>query len=224
MSDDSFLREVNEAVRQEELKRFWNRYGLFIMAGAVIIIAGVAGYKGWNYWQAKQAQSTGSRFIGALILEEDGKPQDAKSAFEDIAANGPQGYRVLSRFQLAAAEAKDGDRKKAVEAYEALAADSSLGAMLQDYAKIRAATLLVDDAPFDDMKKRVDALAEGDGPWRNSARELLGLSAYRNNNVSEAERYFQRIMVDPEATQNMRRRAQMMLALTVESDKAPATN
>lgn len=224
MSDDSFVREVDEAVRQEEFKRLWNRYGFYVMAGAVLIVAGVAGYKGWNYWQAKQAQAAGSRFVGALLLEEDGKAQDAKSAFEEIAASSPAGYRTLSRFQLAAAAARDGDRQKAVEAYEVLASDSSAGGILQDYAKIRAAALLVDEVSLDDMKKRIDALAEGNGPWRNAARELLGLSAYRNNNISEAERYYRRIMVDPAATQNMRRRAQMMLALTVESDKAPATN
>lgn len=224
MSDDSFVREVNEAVRQEELKRLWNRYGLYAVAGALLIIAGVAGYKGWNYWQTQQSRTAGARFIGALLLEEDGKTQDAMAAYSEIATQGPQGYRILSRFQLAAAAAKDGKTKEAVEAYDALASDSALDPVLRDYANIRAATLLVDETSLEDMKTRVDALAEGDGPWRNSARELLGLTAWRTGNMSEAERYFRRVMVDPQATSAMRRRAQMMMALTVESDKAPATN
>lgn len=224
MSNESFIREVDEAVRQEEFKRLWNRYGLFVIAGAALIIAGVAGYKGWNYWQAQQAQDAGARFIGALILDEDGKAQDARAAFEEIAKDGPEGYRILSRFQLAAADAAAGEKTSAVEAYDALASDSAVGSVLQDYAKIRAATLLVDEASLQDMKKRLDSLAEGEGPYRNAARELLGLSAYRNNDMAEAARYYRRIMVDPEVTATMRQRAQMMLALTVEADKAPATN
>lgn len=224
MSDDSFVREVNEAVRQEEYKRLWDRYGILAMSAAALIIVGVAGYKGWNYWQAKQAQTTGARFVGALTLEEDGKPQDARAAYEEISRDGPEGYRVLSRFQLAAASAKAGEKTKAVEAYDALAGDPGVDPLLRDYAKVRAAALLVDEASLDDMKTRIDGLAEGDGTWRNSARELLGLTAYRNNSGSEAERYFRRIMVDPESTPNMRRRAEMMLALVVEADKAPATN
>lgn len=224
MSDDSFVREVNEAYRQEQYKRLWNRYGLYIVGGALLIVASVAGYKGWNYWQAKQAQDVGARFVGALTLEEDGNSGDARAAYEDIAAGGPEGYRILSRFQLAAAADKAGDREEAVKAYDALAADSSLDDVLRDYARIRAAVLLVDQAGLDDMKRRIGELAEGDGTWRNSAREMLGLAAYRNNDEAEAERYFQRVLVDPDVTANMRRRAEMMLALVVEAETAPATN
>mgnify|MGYP002624477123 CR=1 FL=1 len=56
MSDDSIFREVDEAIRQEQLKKLWDRYGLIVVAGAFAIVAGVGGYKGWNWWQAEQAK------------------------------------------------------------------------------------------------------------------------------------------------------------------------
>jgi len=62
MSDrsDSFLREVDEAVRQEHYKKLWDEYGIYALGLAVLVIAGVAAYKGWTYWQERQAQAAGA--------------------------------------------------------------------------------------------------------------------------------------------------------------------
>ncbi|HWM30729.1 MAG TPA: hypothetical protein VNO69_03380, partial [Methyloceanibacter sp.] len=51
--------------------------------------------------------------------------------------------------------------------------------------------------------------------WRFSARELLGLSAYRLNDMREAERQFTALLGDPGTPPNLRERAEMMLALIV---------
>ena len=226
MSDSSFLREVDEAVRQEALKRLWDRYGLFVILGALLIVAGVAGYKGWGYWQAQQAAEAGARFTGALSLTEEGKTGDAVTAFRELAQEGPSGYRLLSQFQLAAADAEAGRTAEAVKKYDALAAESGGGDVLGGLARIRAALLLVDDASLADMKARLDKLADGIGPWRHSARELLGLAAYRTGDTETAERYFTRALVDPGVPPNLRRRAEMMLALVVKADapSSPETN
>ncbi len=222
MSDGDFIREVDEAVRQDELKRLWDRFGVYIVLGAVLIVAGVAGYKGWVYWKETQSANAGARFTGALTLSEDGKIEDADAAFRDLVSQAPAGYRALSRFQLAAAAVKAGKPADAVKAYDALAADSSIDEVLQGFATVQAATLRVDEAGLDEIRKRVGPLADGTGPWRHSAREILGLAAYRAGDDAEAERYFTRALVDPGIPQNMRRRAEMMLALVVKADKPPS--
>lgn len=220
MSEESFLREVDEAVRQERYKRLWDRYGIYVIALAVLIVVGVAGYKGWNYWRNQQAAEAGARFVGALTLREEGQKEDALAAFRELAEDGPAGYRTLSRFQLAAVDAKAGRKEEAVDAYDALAADSGVSRILRDYARIQAAALLVDEGDLGAMKERIGDLAESDdNAFRHSARELLGLTAYRAGNNSEAERYFTRALTDPGIPQNLRRRAEMMLALVVETDR-----
>lgn len=219
---DEFIREVDEAVRHDELKRLWDKFGVYVLLGAALIVAGVAGYKGWRYWEARQAAKTGARFVGALILEEEGKSADALAAFKDLAASGPAGYRTLSRFQLAEMTAKAGKRAEAVKMYDQLAADTSVGEVLRSLARIKAAALLVDTAGLEDMKARIDALTGATNTWRHSARELLGLTAYREGNRAEAERYFTRMLVDPGVPTGMRARAQIMLALVVKADEPAA--
>ncbi len=222
MSDSEFFREVDEAVRHEQYKRLWDRYGLFAIIGAGLIIAGVAGYKGWTYWREKQAGDAGAQFTQALTLAKAGEAAKAREAFTQLAEKGPTGYRVLAKFQLAAAEAKAGETDKAVADYDALSNDASVDEILKGYATIQAATLKLGSADYAEMQRRLKTLTEGTSPWRFSARELLGLSAYKHDNMPEAEKQFTALAGDESTPSNMRERADMMLALIAGAMKAPA--
>jgi hypothetical protein len=220
MSDRDFFREVDEAVRQDKYKKLWDRYGIFVIIGAALIVAAVAGYKGWNYWRASAASSAGAQFSQAMVLAGTGDAPKAREAFDQLAADGPSGYRVLARFQLAAVDAKAGETDKAVSGYDALATDASVDAILKGYATIQAATLRIDSGDYAEMERRLKGLAEGNGPWRFSARELLGLSAYKLNNMDEAEKQFSTLASDGATPSNLRERADMMLALIVGAPTA----
>jgi hypothetical protein len=218
MSDrgsDTFLREVEEAVRQERYKALWDKYGLFVLGLIVLGVAGVAGHTGWTYWQERQAQEAGRKFTQALLLEDGADQAKAQEMLSSLAETGPQGYRVLSRFQLAAAEAKAGKTDEAVKAYDALATDANVDQILQGLATLQAATLRLDSADYAEMERRLKGLIDSNSAWRFSARELLGLSAYRLNDMREAERQFTALLGDPGTPPNLRERAEMMLALIV---------
>jgi hypothetical protein len=225
MSDrgDSFLREVDEAVRQERYKKLWDQYGIYALGLAVVIVAGVAAYKGWTYWQEREEQTAGAEFTEALTMLDGADAAKAKDILSSLAEKGPQGYRVLARFQLAAAEAKAGDVDKAVADYDALANDSSVDSILRGHATIQAAALRLDKADYAEMERRLKDLAEGSSAWRFSARELLGLSAYRLNDMREAEKQFSALVGDQGTPPNLRERANMMLALIVGTPQSLST-
>ena len=103
MSD--IIREVDEELRHERYKKLWDRFGLYVIGAALIIVLGVAGWRGWEWYAARQAAESGARFEVALQLATDGKREEAQAAFEAIAENGTAGYRTLARFRAAAAAA-----------------------------------------------------------------------------------------------------------------------
>lgn len=227
MSDNSFFREVDEAVRQDRYKALWDRFGLYILVVAGILIASVAGYQAWTYWKQQQAEEAGAAFVQALALETGSEPDKATKAFEDLVSDGPEGYSVLSRFQLAAAKAKAGETEAAVAAYDKLATDRSVDDILQGLATLQAATLRLDKADYAEMERRLKGLIEDQTAWRYSARELLGLSAYQNEDLRAAEEQFTALLGEQGTPPNMRDRANMMLALIVSSAPArgsPTTN
>ncbi len=212
---DTFLREVNEAVRHDRYKRLWDRYGIYVLGVAVLIVAGVAGHKAWTYWQERQAAEAGAKYTEALRLEDGPDAAEAREMLTALAETGPQGYRTLARFQLAAAEAKAGEIDKAVASYDALAKDSGIDPILRGNAVIQAAGLRLDKADYAEMEQRLKGLIDTNSAWKFSARELLGLSAYRLNDMREAERQFSALVGDQGTPPNLRERADMMRALIV---------
>jgi hypothetical protein len=223
MSDRDFFREVDEAVRRERYKQLWDRYGVYILGVAVLIVVGVAGHRAWTYWQERQAAEAGAKYTQALSMEEGADAAQAREMLTTLAEQGPQGYRVLARFQLAAAEAEAGETDKAVAGYDALAKDSGIDPILQGNAAIQAAALRLDKADYAEMEGRLKGLVDSNSAWRFSARELLGLSAYRLNDMREAERQFSALVADQGTPPNLRERADMMLALIVGTPQALST-
>lgn len=222
MSDDSLFREVDEAIRQEQLKSLWDKYGLWLIVGAILIIAVVGGHNAWTYWSAEQAKSAGGRFIGGIVEAEDGQTADAINVFKSLSEDGPGGYGDLSRLQLAALYSSQGKTAEAIRIYDTIAESSGTETALKHFATIQAASLMLDEASFEDMRKRLDDLAVTGNPWRHSARELLGLSAYRNGESDASRRYFDVMLSDQQTPANMRRRADIMLSLLVQRSGEPS--
>lgn len=224
MSDNSFFREVDEAVRHERYKALWDKFGLYAIALVALLIVGVASYNAWTYWQERQAQEAGTEFVQALALETGSDTAKATEAFEELAQDGPHGYRALSRFQLAAGQAKAGETDKAVAAYDGLATDGGVDPILQGLATLQAATLRLDTAEYSEMERRLKGLIEQNTAWRFSARELLGLSAYQHGDMPTAEQQFSALLGDQGTPPNMRDRANMMLALIVGNASARSSS
>jgi hypothetical protein len=47
--------EVDEDVRRDQLKKLWDQYSIYIIVGALLIVAAVGGWRGYQYMEAKKA-------------------------------------------------------------------------------------------------------------------------------------------------------------------------
>jgi hypothetical protein len=211
--------EVDEEVRRERLQKLWERYSIYLIGIAVLIVAAIAAWRAYEWWATKQAAAAGAQFERALTLSEQGKHAEAEQAFVNIAVDAPAGYRVLARFRAAAelAQQKPAD---AVTVYDKIAADNSLGQTLQDLASLRAGMLLVDTAPLAEMEKRLTPLTEPGRSFRASARELLALSAWHNHDAAAARKYIDMITADAETPPGVRARAEVLAALIASGGKS----
>jgi hypothetical protein len=204
--------EVDEDVRRDQLKKLWDQYSIYIIAGALLIIAAVGGWRGYQYLEAKKAAEAGAAFDQAVELSEASKHAEAEAAFNNLAAKAPSGYRILSRLH-AAAEAGSRDPQGAARLYDDISTDRSVGAPEQDLARIRAAGLLVDTAGYPDMLARLEPATAPGATFRHTARELLVLSAWRANDMTAARRWLDLIANDGETPQGLRSRAEALQAL-----------
>lgn len=218
MSD--IFQEVEEDLRREKAEKIWKKYGNVIIGFAVVIVLAVAGWRGYEWYQLKQAEAAGEKFEQALTLAREGKTEEADVAFAAIANEGPSGYRQMARFRQAAEIAKR-DPLEGVKAYGAIAADAAMGPLLRDLATVRAAMIEVDTKPYAEFKTALEPLAAPSSAWRHSVRELLGLSAYKAKDMTAASKWFQDAAADPNVPTGLRQRAELMLQL-IAADAPPA--
>ncbi len=213
MSDESIFREVDEEVRAEQVKKLWKKYGAYVSGAAIGIVLAVAGIKGWQYYELKQAQEAGEQYLGAASLLSEGKKAEAEKAFADIAKNGPAGYSALAKFRMAAELAKNGSAAEALKAFDEISNSSGVDAALQNLARVRAALLAVDLEPLDAVEKRVASLNTTEGAWRHSAREIIAISAFKNGDLPKADRLYNELVADTATPAGLRQRAQLMIGV-----------
>ncbi len=212
------FQEVDEEVRRERLNKLWHRYGYYIIAACLLVVVAVGAWRGYEWWETKKAAEAGAAFEQAVILAEDGKHQEAEAAFAKLATDGTAGYRLLARLREAA-ELGRTDRKAAIKAYDEIAADRSVGQVIQDLATLRAGFLLVDGSSYGDMRARLEPLAAPDRAFRHSARELLALSAWKGGDMGAARQWTDMIITDPQTPSGARSRAEVLSELIAASGK-----
>jgi hypothetical protein len=204
--------EVDEDVRRDQLKKLWDQYSIYIIAGALLIIASVGGWRGYQYLEAQKAVEAGAAFDKAAELSEANKHAEAEAAFAALAAKAPAGYRVLARLRTAA-EVASRDQQAAAKMFDEIAADRSVGVAEQDLARIRAAQLLLESTSYPDMKSRLEAAAGPAATFRHTARELLALSAWRANDATATRQWLDVIANDGGTPPSLRSRAEALQAL-----------
>jgi hypothetical protein len=204
--------EVDEDVRRDQLKKLWDQYSIYIVAGALLIIAAVGGWRGYQYLEAKKAAEAGALFDKASELAEQNKHTEAEAAFADLAAKAPSGYRMLARLRTAA-EIASRDPQAAAKLYDDISADRSVGAPEQDLARVRAAGLLLETSTYPNMLQRLEPATAPAATFRHTARELLALSAWRANDTAAARQWLDVIANDGETPPSLRSRAEALQAL-----------
>ena len=213
MSDDSFFREVDQELRQDQAKAVWDRYGPFVLAFAVTIVLATAAWVAWDYWTQTRANRSGDAYSQALLLAREGRTEEAKAALAELEAGGYGAYPVLARMRSATLLAEAGDHQGAVAGFDGVAADRAVAASIRDMARLRAGLLLVDHGSYADVSQRVEALTVETNALRHTAREALALSAWKDGRHADAATLFSQIADDEGAPSNARQRAEIMSEL-----------
>lgn len=218
-NDESFFREVDEDYRREQTIKFFQTYGAYFIGGAFIIIALAAGYTFQQNRRAHDAAAGGDALANAMMLSDAGKDGEARKALDELARSGPGSYPVLARLQLAAESVAKKEFDAARAEYSSVAADGAAPPELRDFARIQVASLSLDKVSYESLSRELESFRSGTSRWRYSAKEILGLAAFKEGKTADAERLFGEIASDGEAPQGMRQRAEVMLALLLEKPK-----
>lgn len=220
---ETFIREVDEELRRDQLSSFWRRYGRWLLAAIVLV---VAAWGGWLYWQAQREKAAGlegETFTQTLQKLEAGNLASAETDLKTLRNSEIDGYRVAARLTEAAVAQGKGDPKAAAKLYGAIAADASVAKPWRDMALVRQTAAEFDSLEPGAVIARLKPLAAKGEPWFGSAGELVAIAYLNQNRPKEAGKLFAEIGKDEQVPESIRSRAiQMAGALGVDAvDPAP---
>jgi hypothetical protein len=208
-----FLREVDDALRDDEMRTAFQRWGKLAIVGVVVLLVGLAGFLFWQQHKHQAAAEQGEQFTIALDDVQGGKLDDGSKKLAALVADSDDGTKAAARMMQAAVAAQQGKSADALKLFEAVAADKDAPQAYRDLAAIRAVAANFDAMKPEDVIARLKPLAEPGKPWFGSAGELVGLAYLKQGNNNLAGPLFAAISRDKDVPDTLRSRTRQMAGL-----------
>ena len=208
--EEALFREVEEDLREEQLKRFWQQFGSYIIATAVLIVVVVAGYQGWTAWQSHQRAEAASAYEQALRADQ----EQAAAILETVAREqSSTGYGAIAALNRAALLLDQGQTEQALAAYQEIYGSSRYDSVLRDVARVLFAYNALDSHPADAVLLAIAPLDTPTGAFRHSAQEIQALLALKAGETDQARSRLAALAEDADAPAGVRERARDLRAL-----------
>ena len=211
-NSEAFMREVDEAVRQDQLLTFWQRFGRWVVAAVVTALVVFAAWLYWQHHSKTQAEAVSEDMDKVIATTMGGGAPDAK-LLDNLANASQPGFRASALLVKAGAASRKGDSKAAIAAYKAMAADSSLDQPYRDLALIRQTALEFETLQPQQVVDRLKPLAVEGAPWFGSAGELVAIAYMKMRKPDLAGPLFAAMAKDENVPQSIRSRARQMAGL-----------
>jgi hypothetical protein len=193
---DVLLREVDEAVRQEEMLGIVRNYGVPIAAAVVLGLAALGGYLYWQHYQRQQAGELAERYTVAMDRLDAGAAEDARKELAGLAGDTSGAAKASAQLSQAAILLGQGKKPEAIKGFAAVAADAALPKPYRDLALVREIATGFDALPPQQVIDRLKPLAVPGNPWFGSAGELVGLAYLKQDKPQLAGAMFAAIAKD----------------------------
>ena len=210
--NDAFLREVDDALREDEFFGLMRRYGKPALAVVVVGLLALAGYLWWGSYSQDQKAAHAEQFTLALDQMDGGNLAGATAGLAPLAA-GKDGNAAAARLLQGDVALKQGHAAEAANLYGALAADSNAPQPFRQLASIRQVAVQFDSMPPEAVIARLKPLTQPGNPWFGSAGELVGMAYLKQGNKALAGPLFVAISRDTGTPDSLRARSRQMAGL-----------
>lgn len=219
--NETFLREVDDELRRDQIEGFWRTYGRPLVGFVGLFLAA---WGGWLWWQSHQTSErgiVGEDMSQAIDFLASGNNGAAEGKLKALRESDHDGYRASARLAEAAIALQKEDVAGATKQYAAIAADKAIAQPWRNLALVRQTA-----AEFDAMKPeaviaRLQPLAIKGNPWFGSAGEMVALSHLKAGKPDLAARLFAELARDEAVPPSIRERAvQMSGALGLDTAAA----
>jgi len=209
---DVFMREVDDALRQDEMRGLFRRYGLPLLGAAAVALLGLGGYLWWDHSREQAAEERGEKLVMALDQLEAGHLDTADKQLAPI-ADGGGASEIAAKLARAGIAMSQNRPAEAIRLYSQVAADEDAPQPFRDLATIREVAAGFDTMDPQKVVDRLKPLAIPGNPWFGPAGELLGVAYLKQGKDELAGPLFAKIARDENTPDSLRARTRQLAGL-----------
>jgi hypothetical protein len=223
VDNESFYREVDEELRRDQMKTYWERFGKLVIAGLVLLLALLGAYLWWQNQKVVKAGERSSTLVEAFDDVAAGRKKAAVPKLDSLVESGSDGHRAAALLTKAGVAIDADDLKGAAALFKQVADDDGLARPYRDLALVRMTAVELDTLAPQAVIDRLKGLAVPGNPWFGSAGEMVALSYLKLNKPQQAAGIFAAMAKDKKLPDTLRSRAtQMAGSLGVDAVQEPA--
>lgn len=219
---ETFVREVDENLRRDQLRDFFKTYGNWLIVAVVLFLAASGGFIWWKQHQVQRSEVEVEKLAQIYKDIGSGNTAQAPQQLDELSKSGSKAVRASANFAQAALALQQNNVKSATATYKAIAGDDSLPKPYRNAALIRQTALEFDQLQPQDVIARLEPLTKPGEPWFGTAGEMTALAMIKQGRKAEAGQLFAAISKDPSVPETIRGRAfQLAGSLGVDAGIAP---
>lgn len=205
--NDTFVREVDENLRRDQIRDFFQENGTLVAIAVVLFLAACGGIIWYQQHREHNAEAQVEQL--AQIYKDIGVGNTSKvpKQLNDLSDSGSKAVRATALFTRAALAIQQNDPKSAIATYKQIADDSSLPDAYRNAALIRQTALEFDQLQPQQVIDRLQLLAKPGNPWFGSAGEMTALALIKAGKNEQAGQLFAAIAKDKDVPDSIRNRA-----------------
>lgn len=207
-----FFNEVDEDVRGQQLREAARKYLPWVAGVAAVALVAAGAYWGWESWRDSQIAKASIAYDQAVEARGSGDQAAAERALNQVTDLSAPGYKALALMQQASLAIEADKPQDAVRLFDE-AAKAAPDEILGDVARLKAAFVLMDTAPYAEIEKRLTPLAEDDRPYRPLAKEALAMAKLQAGRAKEARGDLVALSLGLDAPDDVRARAQAAIQM-----------
>ena len=218
-----FINEVEEELRKDVYNKLLKKFGPYILAILVLVVA-ATGYLEFQKYQVKvKARAASASYEIAGRLANEGDFQGAISKFVALSDVAPTGYAGLSLSRAAGLKVQLGDLDGAIELFDR-SANTFEHRVHKDLSSLKAAYLLMEQERYDDVLVRVTSLMGEDAPYEDLAKELEAQILLKKGSVDQVRTKLTYLSTAPGVAAGIKSRSAQALKLLDTDRPVPNLN
>lgn len=208
---DAFIQEVDEDVKNDNLKALWEKYGFAIIAFVVLAVSLTISFDQIKNWRIAQNQRHTEEYIAATQVQKD-NPENTIAALQQISQNNQGIFSDFARLQIANVLLNQDKVEEALVALESIVNDKQVNDEVKHVALVKLATYKLDTMERSEFEQLLQPLLNENTSWTPIAQDLLAVSAIKNGDIDTARSIYENVLKIEDLPEGFKAKIQDMLS------------